>query len=127
MRRPVQLGQKPRPLHENEVLEGTLGAPESGEAAGEGSTRDELPELALDEAGETVAVGSRRDSSKALALFQVVPNAVRLGAATDPPLVQSELARGVLRDHLVCFASIATLLVLRITAPRRPGTGARRR
>jgi hypothetical protein len=54
----------------------------------------------------------------ALAFFRVLPNAVRLGAATDPPLVQSELARGILRDHLACFASIAALLVLRIGAPR---------
>lgn len=57
----------------------------------------------------------------ALAFLRVVPNAVRLGAATDTPLVQSELARGILRDHLACFASVATLLALQIGAPRRGG------
>src|SRR5262245_35975320 len=33
-------------------------------------------------------------SPVALAFFRIVPNAARLGAATDTPLVQSELARG---------------------------------
>jgi hypothetical protein len=55
----------------------------------------------------------------ALAFFRVVPNAMRLGAATDPLPVQSELARGILNDHLACFASVAALLVLQLTSPRR--------
>jgi hypothetical protein len=54
----------------------------------------------------------------ALAFGRVVPNAVRLGVAADPPLVQSELARGICYDHLACFASIAALLALRISSRR---------
>jgi hypothetical protein len=55
----------------------------------------------------------------ALALGRVVPSAVRLGAATDPPLVRSELARAICFDHLACFASIAALLALQV-GTRRP-------
>ena len=40
--------------------------------------------------------------------------AVRLGSRRDPPEVQSQLARGVLRDHLLCFPAIATVIVLQV-------------
>jgi hypothetical protein len=43
-----------------------------------------------------------------------VPSAVRLGARADPPARQSALARTVLREHLLCLAAIATLLVLQL-------------
>jgi len=47
---------------------------------------------------------------------RTVPSAVRLGARDDPPAQQSELARAVCRQHLFCFGSIATLLVLQLAA-----------
>jgi hypothetical protein len=46
----------------------------------------------------------------ALAGARTVPNAVRLGTRADPPAKQSELARSILRDHLLCLAAIAGLL-----------------
>ena len=55
----------------------------------------------------------------ALALGRVFPDAVRLGAAADPPLVQSELARSICHGHLACLASIGALLVLQIGDRRR--------
>ena len=50
----------------------------------------------------------------ALAGARTVPNAVRLGAAADPPAVQAALARAIGRDHVLCFLSIATLIVLEL-------------
>jgi hypothetical protein len=41
---------------------------------------------------------------------------VRLGARTDPLADQSALARSVCRDHVFCFAAIATLLIVQLTA-----------
>ncbi len=49
-----------------------------------------------------------------LAASRTVPRAVRLGGRRDPASVQSTLARSVLRDHLVCLAAIATLLVVQL-------------
>lgn len=49
-----------------------------------------------------------------LAGVHTVPSAVRLGARTDAIDVQSRLARSVLKDHLVCFAAIAALLVVQL-------------
>jgi hypothetical protein len=51
-----------------------------------------------------------------LAASHTVPSAVRLGTRADNPEQQSELARGILRDHLFCFAAIAAVLVLQLTA-----------
>jgi hypothetical protein len=51
-----------------------------------------------------------------LAGGRTVPSAVRLGARTDPLADQSVLARSVCRDHLFCFAAIATLLVVQLAA-----------
>ena len=48
----------------------------------------------------------------ALAVLRTVPNAVRLGAQTDPPARQIRLARGILRDHLLCLAGMFAFLVL---------------
>ena len=47
---------------------------------------------------------------------RTVPNAVRLGTRRDDSAIQGDLARTVLRDHLLCFASIATLLAVQIAA-----------
>jgi hypothetical protein len=52
----------------------------------------------------------------ALAGARTVPNAVRLGTRRDDSAVQGDLARTVLRDHLLCFASMATLLAVQIAA-----------
>jgi hypothetical protein len=51
-----------------------------------------------------------------LALLRVVPNAVRLGARTDSPLRQSELARAICSEHLLCFSGILGFLALRLWA-----------
>jgi hypothetical protein len=50
----------------------------------------------------------------ALAGAHTVPSAVRLGSRTDGVECQSELARSILRDHLMCFAGIAALLALQL-------------
>lgn len=51
-----------------------------------------------------------------LAATRTVPNAVRLGSRADPAERQSALARAILRDHLLCAAWIAALLVLQLAA-----------
>lgn len=53
----------------------------------------------------------------ALAAMHTVPSAVRLGARCDRPEHQSTLARSILRDHLLCFSSIAALLAVQLAAP----------
>jgi len=50
----------------------------------------------------------------AVAAASTVPRAVRLGSRADPPDVQGDLARRVLRDHLLCFALIASLLTIQL-------------
>jgi len=57
-------------------------------------------------------------SAIGLALSRTVRNARRLGAATDPPSVQTALARGLLRDHLYCLAAMAAVLGLQLFAAR---------
>ena len=47
-----------------------------------------------------------------LAGAHTVPAAVRLGAQGDDAATQSRLARGILRDHLVCITAIAATLLL---------------
>jgi hypothetical protein len=51
-----------------------------------------------------------------LALTRTVPNAVRLGAATDTLAVQSELARAIYSDHVAAFARMLVLLGLQLFA-----------
>jgi hypothetical protein len=43
-----------------------------------------------------------------------VPNAVRLGAGTDPVEERSRIARSILRDHLFCIAAIASVLAIEL-------------
>ena len=50
-----------------------------------------------------------------LAGARTVPHAVRLGTRRDPPSAQSALARSILRDHLVCAAAIAAVLVVQLS------------
>lgn len=49
-----------------------------------------------------------------LAGAHTVPSAVRLGARSDPPARQSELARAIWREHLLCVGLIACLLVVQL-------------
>jgi hypothetical protein len=49
-----------------------------------------------------------------LAGGRIVRHAVRLGARGDDALAQSALARGICRDHLLCFASIAAFTALEL-------------
>jgi ER membrane protein SH3 len=49
-----------------------------------------------------------------LALFRTVRNAIRLGAASDPPEVRTTLARRILADHLISLAAMTTVLGLQI-------------
>jgi hypothetical protein len=51
-----------------------------------------------------------------LAITRVVPNAVRLGARVDPPDARSDLARGILRDHVAFLAMIVAVLVVQLAA-----------
>jgi hypothetical protein len=50
----------------------------------------------------------------ALAAVHTVPAAVRLGTRRDSIAVQSSLARAILRDHVLCFATIAALLAVQL-------------
>ena len=49
-----------------------------------------------------------------LAAVRTVRNAQRLGSRADAPEVQSTLARSILRDHIVCFAAIASSLAIQV-------------
>jgi hypothetical protein len=49
-----------------------------------------------------------------LAGAHTVPSAVRLGEQRDPAARQSQLARSILREHLLCALAILTLLVLQL-------------
>ena len=40
--------------------------------------------------------------------------AVRLGRRTEPSDVQSDLARSILRDHLLCLVAIVSLLIVQL-------------
>jgi hypothetical protein len=51
-----------------------------------------------------------------LAAARVFQRARRLGARTDPPEVQSTLARSILRDHLFCLAAMTLLLAVQLAA-----------
>jgi len=52
----------------------------------------------------------------ALAGARTVPGAVRLSERRDDPDRQSALARSILREHLYCFASIASLVAVQLIA-----------
>ncbi len=51
-----------------------------------------------------------------LAGAHTVPSAVRLGGRSDSLDRQTALASSIFREHLICFASIAALLVLQLSA-----------
>lgn len=52
----------------------------------------------------------------ALARVRTVPTAVRIGARADPVGRQSDLARRICRDHLVCFAALLVLLGIQLAS-----------
>jgi hypothetical protein len=47
---------------------------------------------------------------------RTVPHAVRLGRRRDTTSRQSELARSIFRDHLLCAAAIVALLAIQLSA-----------
>jgi hypothetical protein len=55
-----------------------------------------------------------------LALLRTVPNAVRLGRATETPQVQTHLARTIYRDHLFSFAAMIVVIALQLAAQLLP-------
>ena len=50
-----------------------------------------------------------------LAGARTVPSAVRLGARRDTVDRQSALARSIFREHLLCIAAIAAMLVVQLS------------
>jgi hypothetical protein len=75
-----------------------------------------LAEIFADEISGWITWGSL-----ALALFgfavtrmRTLPNAIRLGQASDPPELQSLLARSIFRDHAYGFARTLVLLALQL-------------
>jgi hypothetical protein len=54
----------------------------------------------------------------ALAALHTYPAAVRLGARRDPAGAQNRLARSIGRDHLLCLAAIAAVLVIQLIFAR---------
>jgi len=73
-------------------------------------------QLGGDDAPDWVAAASLALTLVAVGLAgaHTVPGARRLGARRDDQAVQSRLARSILRDHLVCLAAIASVLVLQL-------------
>lgn len=50
------------------------------------------------------------------AMTRIFHHAIRLGHRRDTIAVQSDLARGILRDHLLCLVSVLAFLALQIAA-----------
>ena len=53
-----------------------------------------------------------------LAAAHTVPTAVRLGSRADTVAGQTRLARSVLRDHLLCIAAVAAVLLVQLAFAR---------
>jgi hypothetical protein len=51
-----------------------------------------------------------------LAGMRTVPSAVRLGSGRDNVVDQSALARAIVRQHVLCFASIIAVLTLQLAS-----------
>ena len=62
------------------------------------------------------AAGTVRPAARAIALAaaHTVPAAVRLGARAGGPEEDTRLARSIFRDHLLCLAAIAALVVIQL-------------
>lgn len=55
-----------------------------------------------------------------LAAVRILPNAVRLGAAADPPGLQAALARTIFHDHVLCVVSIGLFTLWQLASRRGP-------
>ncbi|MGA7869325.1 MAG: hypothetical protein WCA22_00360 [Candidatus Binatus sp.] len=55
-------------------------------------------------------------SAIGLARVRTIPNAARLGKASDSPEEQSRLARAIYKDHRYCLAAMTVVLVLQLGA-----------
>jgi hypothetical protein len=53
-----------------------------------------------------------------LAVGHTFPTARRLGARDDPVSTQTQLARSICRDHLVCVTAISSLLAVQLAFAR---------
>jgi len=58
-------------------------------------------------------------SAIGLARMRTIPNASRLGKASDSPEEQSRLARAIYKDHIYCLAAMTLVLVLQLSAHAR--------
>ena len=54
-----------------------------------------------------------------LARMRTIPNASRLGKASDSPEEQSRLARAIYKDHIYCIVAMTIVLVLQLGAHGR--------
>ena len=58
-------------------------------------------------------------SAIGLARVRTIPNASRLGKASDSPEQQSRLARRIYKDHIYCLAAMTLVLILQLGAHGR--------
>lgn len=79
-----------------------------------------VAQLAGDDVGDGVAGASLALAVAPISLAgaRTVRNAVRLGRRADDLPTQSRLARAILRDHVLCFVSIGTLLAVQLAGAR---------
>ena len=56
-------------------------------------------------------------SAVSLVMARTITNAVRLGAATDPPHVSTRLARATYIDHVYCLAAMILVVALQLSEP----------
>ena len=56
------------------------------------------------------------DSAVALVIARTIANAVRLGAANDPPDIATRLARATYNDHVYCLAAMVLVVALQVSA-----------
>jgi hypothetical protein len=53
-----------------------------------------------------------------VAAVHTVPSAVQLGTRSDTIAAQSRLARSILRDHVLCIATVAVVLLVQLAFAR---------
>lgn len=58
-------------------------------------------------------------SAIGLARVRTIPNASRLGKASDSPEEQSRLARAIYKDHIYCLTAMTLVLMLQLGAHSR--------
>jgi hypothetical protein len=104
--RRVTTTARPMNLLVGAVMAGTLAAIVA-QIAGDGA-----PDWA---AGVSLALAG---AAIALAITHTFPAARRLGAGSDPADVQRGRARSIARDHLMCLAAIAAVLIVQLAFAR---------